>query len=300
MPSKDHIDLPGAIGLIGFSALLAFNQVVIAVVNEGLQPIFFAGLRSAGAVICVLIWMRLRGRSPQITPGSVGIGVIMGVIFSAEFTFLFIALDLTTVSRASVIFYTMPLWLALAGHFFLPGERMNWVKVLGLCLAFGGVVIAILFRSDGSGQASLAGDICALFGAFGWAAIAFASRTARLRGVSPDMQVLWQVAVSAPIFLAIAPFFGPLIRDFAPIHLWGLAFQIVIMVTLGFAFWFWLLSIYPAASVAAFSFLAPVFGVLFGWLFLNETLGIPILTALLLVSVGIVLINRPYQVPQKV
>ena len=100
-------------------------------------------------------------------------------------------------------------------------------------------------------------------------------------------------------FLA-APFFGEFIRDLQPIHLWGLAFQIVVIVTLGFAFWLWLLSIYPAASVAAFSFLSPVFGVFFGWWLLGETIGLPILAALLLVAGGLVLINRPGQVPQKV
>ena len=40
----------------------------------------------------------------------------MGMLFAGEFMFLFTALDLTTVARASVIFYTMPLWLALIGH----------------------------------------------------------------------------------------------------------------------------------------------------------------------------------------
>ena len=94
-------------------------------------------------------------------------------------------------------------------------------------------------------------------------------------------------------------FFGPLIRDLEPVHLWGLAFQIVIMVSFGFSFWFWLLSIYPPASVAAFSFLAPVFGVILGWWLLDEPIGPPILLALVLVCSGLVLINRP-QVPQKV
>ena len=84
---------------------------------------------------------------------------------------------------------------------------------------------------------------------------------------------------SAPILFLAAPFFGPFIRDLEPIHLWGLAFQIIVVVTLGFAFWLWLLSIYPAASVAAFSFLSPVFGVLFGWALLDEKVGVPIIIA---------------------
>ena len=51
------------------------------------------------------------------------------------------------------------------------------------------------------------------------------------------MQVFWQVLVSTPILLLAAPLFGPLVRDLAPTHLWGLGFQIVVIVSAGFIFW---------------------------------------------------------------
>lgn len=298
MPKKDTIDTFGTLSLIAFAALLAFNQVVIAVVNEGLQPVFFAALRSIGAAICLGIWFALRRRPFGLSGAHLAPGLMLGSFFALEFILLFTALDLTTVSRASINFYTMPLWLALLGHWLIPGERITPGKALGQCLAFAGVVIAILWREEG-GEASLLGDILALAAAIAWAAIAVIAKTG-LRDVSPDRQLLWQVAVSAPLLLIAAPFFGPLIRDLQPIHLWGLAFQIIVIVTLGFAFWLWLLSIYPAASVAAFSFLSPVFGVFFGWALLGERIGTPVIVALTLVAAGLVLINRPVQVPQKV
>ena len=65
------------------------------------------------------------------------------------------------------------------------------------------------------------------------------------------------------------------------------------IVSAGFLLWLWLLSIYPAASVAAFSFLSPVFGVLLGWLLLGERIGPGIAAALTLVVAGLILINRP-------
>jgi drug/metabolite transporter (DMT)-like permease len=291
MEKKDHIDSFGALALIGFSLLLAFNQVVIAVVNEGLQPVFFAGLRSLGAVFCMWLWFVLRRRPLGLERKDLFYGCLMGSLFAFEFILLFIALDLTTVSRTSILFYTMPLWLALMAHVFIPGERITPMKAAGQALAFSGMVIAILWRQD-AGEASLLGDILAVLAALGWAGLAFIARTG-LKGVAPDRQLFWQVLVSAPILLVAAFAFGPFIRDLQPIHLWGLAFQIVIMVTAGFSFWLWLLSIYPPASVAAFSFLAPVFGVLLGWWLLDEPLGAPIIVALVLVCAGLVLINRP-------
>jgi drug/metabolite transporter (DMT)-like permease len=302
MQRKDHIDVFGAAALVAFSALLGFNQVVIKVVNEGLQPVFWAGLRSAGAVICLGAWMVLRGRPPRIAPGTLWAGLLIGALFAAEFVLLFLALDLTSVTRTSVIFYSMPVWLTLAGHVLLPGERIAPRKAAGLALAFAGVAWAIADRGGQGGHASLAGDLCALGAAFGWAGIALCARATPLARVAPEMQLFWQLAVSAPILLLVAPLFGPFVRDLAPIHLWGLGFQVVVIASFGFLSWLWLLSRYPASGVASFSFLSPLFGVSFGWALLGEPVGPTILGALALVAAGLVLINRParIQVPQKV
>ena len=298
MPQKDRIDPLGAAALVAFSALLAFNQVVIAVVNEGLQPVFFAAVRSLGAALCLYLWFTIRRRPLGLHLKDMRAGTLLGTFFALEFILLFIALDLTSVSRASILFYTMPLWLALMAHVLIPGERITPVKAVGQGFAFLGALIAILWRGEG-GATSLVGDLLALAGAVTWAALALTAKTG-LRDVAPDRQLLWQVTISVPILFLAAPFFGPFVRELEPIHLWGLAFQIVVVVTLGFAFWLWLLSIYPAASVAAFSFLSPVFGVFLGWVLLGEEIGLPILVSLALVAAGLVLINRPAQVPQKV
>jgi drug/metabolite transporter (DMT)-like permease len=64
------------------------------------------------------------------------------------------------------------------------------------------------------------------------------------------------------------------------------------VVCFGFLIWFWVLSVYPASSMASFSFLSPVFGVIFGWLILGEKIDETIIIALLLVSLGVILVNR--------
>ena len=293
MARKPHIDAFGAISLTGFALLLAFNQVIIKLVNDGLQPVFFAGLRSLGGALVILAWMKFRGLSLRIAPGTVPAGLLIGAVFAAEFVCLFWALDLTSVTRTSVIFYTMPMWLALAAHVLIPGERLTMMKSAGLVLAFAGVAIALTMRGDGAGEASLLGDFLALLGAIFWAALALCARATALKDVRPEMQLLWQLAVSAPLLLLAALMFGPLLRAPEMIHWAGLGVQIVVIVSAGFLFWLWLLSIYPASSVAAFSFLAPVFGVSLGWLLLGEDVGPGVLIALALVCAGLVLINRP-------
>ncbi len=290
MERKDHIDLFGATALILFALHLSFNQVVIKVTAGGFAPMFAVGLRSAGAVLVLLLWTRLRGDTLRIPSYAWAGGILSGLLFALEFACLYLALDITTVSRASVIFYSMPVWLALTAHVVLPGEHLTRPKVAGLVLAMSGVALALLDRT--SGNASWTGDLLALGAAFCWAGIVLCIRVTRLSEVPPAQQLMFQVGVSAPILLLIAPLFGPMIRDVTPIHIAGLLFQIIGVASLGFLVWFWLMKIYPASSVASFSFLSPVFSVLLGWLLLSEQVAPSVWGALVLVAIGIYLINR--------
>lgn len=292
MQRRENIDAFGAASLVAFSAILGFNQVVIKIVNGGLQPVFSAGLRSLGAMVLIYLWMRFRGKRLRFDRSALPSGVLCGTLFATEFVLLFLALDLTSVARTSVIFYSMPVWLALMAHVAIPGERMSLRKSLGLVLALGGVAWAMLNR-NGNGEVSLAGDLMALVAAVAWAGIALVARATAFSRIEPTMQMFWQVSVSVPILLAAALFFGPFLREPQPIHFAGLGFQIVVIATAGYLFWFWLLKLYPASGVASFSFLSPVFGVAFGWLILSEQVGLPLLGALALVALGLVLINRP-------
>ena len=290
MEEKRAIDGFGAAALIGFATLLAFNQVVIKITGGGFAPAFQAGLRSVGAAIVLLIWMKLRGTSLHIPRSAWTWGIISGGLFALEFLCLFTALDHTTVSRSSIIFYTMPVWLALVSHFALPGEKLSGLRILGMVLAVTGVVLALSDRSNG--QASLLGDVLALMASFIWASIPLVVRMTPLVHVPPATQLLFQVAISAPILLLAAPFYGEFLRDPQPIHWAGLAFQAICVASLGFLVWFWLLTIYRASAVASFSFLSPVLAVLFGWLILGERIGPAVFVALVLVAAGIFLINR--------
>ena len=296
---KRPIDAPGAVVLILFSALLGLNQVLVKLVNAGMHPVFQAGLRSACAFFPVLLFALFMRRKLVLRDGSLWPGILAGCLFALEFTLVFIGLDYTSVARASVLFYTMPIWVALAAHFFIPGELLTPRRVLGLCLACLGVVLALIYNSDPASDKAFVGDMFCLAGSFLWAAIALLARTTRLSQSSPEMQLLYQLAVSAPLLILGALWIGETWREPTVFVLGVFAFQVLVVVSVGFLAWFWVLSIYPASDMAVYSFLAPVFGVLFGWLILGEGLGINVLIALVLVSVGIALVNLKPSSPVK-
>jgi drug/metabolite transporter (DMT)-like permease len=291
MERKDRIDTFGAISLVVFSLLLAVNQVIVKLGNAGFQPVFMAGVRSVGALAVLLLWMRFRGIPLTIRKGTVWPGLLLGALFAQEFIALFWALDHTTVSRASLLFYTMPVMLSIAAHFLLPNERLTPMRSLGLACAIGGVALVLTGR-PGGGEASLAGDLAALAGAAGWAGIALTLRLTALSGERAEIQLFWQLLGSAVLLLLAAPLFGPFLREPTWWHVAGMVYQILAVASFGFLFWVFLIGIYPASSVASFAFLTPVLGVGLGWLVLGEELGGNVIAALCLVAVGIVLINR--------
>ncbi len=271
--------------------LLGLNQALVKLVNAGFAPVFQAGLRSACAILPVLAFALYARRRLSITDGSLAPGLLNGLLFSAEFCLLFLALDYTTVARVSLFFYTMPLWLAVAAHFLLPGERLTALKVLGLAMAMSGVALALSSREASTTASSWLGDGLALAAALCWASIALLTRLSRLSRSSAEMNLLYQLSVSSVLLLLLAPLFGDTIREPTPFVLAIFAFQVLVVVAIGFAVWFWLLSVYPASNMASFSLLAPIVGVFSGWMIFDDPLPWNLLVALVLVLGGIVVTN---------
>ncbi len=291
MERKQGIDSFGAVVLVLFSALLGLNQVLVKLVNAGMHPVFQAGLRSACAFVPVFIFALLMRRRLSLTDGSLWPGIVVGIFFALEFTLVFVGLDYTSVARASVLFYTMPIWVAVGAHFLIPGEVLTPRRILGLGLACVGVVVALLVNDEPASDNALTGDLFCLAGSVLWAAIALLARTTRLSKSSPEMQLLYQLAVSAPLLILGALWAGETWREPTAFILGVFTFQVLVVVSIGFLSWFWVLSVYPAADMAVYSFLAPVFGVIFGYAILSESIGWNVLAALFLVSAGIALVN---------
>lgn len=289
---KEHIDLQGASLLIGFSVLLGFNQALVKLVNAGFNPVFQAGLRSFFAFFIVLAFAVAMRRRLSITDGSIGLGLLNGCLFAAEFALLFLALDYTSVARLSLFFYTMPFFVALAAHFMFPGEQLTPARIGGLLLALTGVALALPGGTAQAGANAWIGDLMAVGAAMCWAALTLLIRGTRLVNVSNEQNLLYQLAVSALVLLAIAPLFGELVRTVTPTLVSILAFQVIAVASGGFLLWIWLLQRYPVSDMASFSLLTPLFGVFSGWLIFNDKLTLAFLLALALVASGLYLMNR--------
>ncbi len=289
----DRLDAFASATVVVLCLAWGLNQVVIKVTNLGLQPVFQAGLRSALGALLVFLWCRYRRIPLGKRDGTLVAGVVAGLLFAFEFILIYVGLDFTTVARGIVLIYFAPVVVAVGAHFLIPRERLTPIRIAGLLAAFAGVVVAFSDRLSLPSPQALVGDALCLVAAFAWAATTLVIKVSPLIRAPAEKVLLYQLGVSAPVMLAIAPFFGPLVRDLDWLAGMGLAYQVVIVVAASYIAWFSLLARYPAGLLSAFTFLTPIFAVALGGLLLSEPVSPRLVAALVLVAAGIFLVNRP-------
>ena len=278
--------------LLSLSAIWGFTQVAIKVGNTGISPFLQAGLRSAGSAVFLWGYAWASGVPLFHRDGSLGFGLLIAAMFAGEFIFLYWGLVYTTAARGILFIYASPFVVALGAHWFIPGERLRGLRVAGLLCAFAGLAIAFADALRLPTRRELLGDGMEFVVAILWGATTVAIKASRLR-LSPHKTLFYQLAGSAPMLLALSWLVGEAgITRATPLVLGSLAYQIVVVAFASYLTWFWLLTHYPAAPLAAFSFWTPIFGMLAGWLELGEAVTPALAAAILLVAAGIYVVNQ--------
>jgi drug/metabolite transporter (DMT)-like permease len=78
-----------------------------------------------------------------------------------------------------------------------------------------------------------------------------------------------------------------------PLVVSAIVYQTVVVAFFSYLVWFWMIHRHPVSKLAAFTFLAPLFGVILSGILLKEHLTFQLWVGFVLVSVGIFLVNRP-------
>lgn len=272
-----------------------FQQIAIKLVAADISPIMQVGLRSAFAalVLGVVVW---RGEgSRALRDGTLGAGILVGLLFGFEFLAIAQGLVYTTASHMSVFLYTAPIFTALGLHWRVPEERMAPLQWLGVAVAFGGIAVA--FLGNGQPQAAAAasnmllGDSLGLLGGLLWGATTVAIRRTALSEAAPSKTLFYQMAIAALVLLAYAAATGNAGIRYTPSAMLSVAFQSVVVALSSYLAWFWLLRRYLASRLSILSFMTPLFGVSFGVLILDEPLEGAFVIGALMVLAGISLVS---------
>ena len=293
---KTQLDALAIVLLVGCSAVWGLGQVAAKVGLAEMPPLLQAGLRSVGAAVLLLAWAAWRRQPLWQRDGSARGGVLAGALFAAEFACIFIGLQYTSASRMAVFIYFAPFVVALGMPFISRSEKLHTAQLVGLAVAFGGVVWAFAegFARPAVGGLQWLGDSLGLLAAVLWGCTTLVLRGSRLATALPEKTLLYQLALSGVVLTAAGLLKGEVWpASLSTLSIAALAFQTVVITFASYLVWFWLLRHYAATRISAFVLLTPVFGLLAGVLLLNEPLTTRLVVALAAVCVGIALVNRP-------
>lgn len=291
---KHSLDLTAIVTLGVLCASWGLAQVAIKVAITGVPPLLQSGIRSLGATVLIWILMVVRREPVLEKDGSLWWGLTAGILFSAEFILMYWGLEFTNASRSVIFLYMSPFVVALGAQLFIPGENLRKIQVLGLCCSFVGIVVIFRESLRFPNHRMLVGDAMLIVAAVFWGATTVLIKASPLVRAKPSKVLLYQLAVSAVVLPLASLVRGePGIVLMTPLIAGCLVYQTVWVAFITYLAWFWLIRHYPPSRLASFTFLTPLFGVLAGGLLLNEPITGSLLLALVLVSVGIYLVNRP-------
>ncbi|KRC12217.1 multidrug DMT transporter permease [Hydrogenophaga sp. Root209] len=292
---KTHLDSLAITLLVVCCAFWGFQQILIKDTVAEVPPLWQASLRFWGAAVLIWLWCAARGVRLFERDGTLKAGLLAGSLFAGEFAFIYLGLLHTTASRLTVFLYTSPFVVALLLPRVVPGEKLRRIQWIGLTIAFAAVAVAFgegfMQGSPVAGQ--WLGDAMALAAGTLWGLTTLTIRATKLSTASAEKTLFYQVAVTA----AVAPFISLALGEAWSLdysaRAWGsLGIQTVVGAFASYLTWMWMLRVYPATHMSTFTFLTPVFALVFGVVLLSEPLTLQLVLALMGVAVGIVLVSK--------
>lgn len=296
--SKEYLDLKAVVALIILTLLWGLNYTAVKVSNQGISPVFASTLRSVIAATCGVIYCLKKGERLFHTDIMLFHGCMVGLLFGLEFACIYFGLLYTDAARAVIFVYLSPFVVAVGAHFLLRGDRLTFIKTVGLILAFAGIIIVFYGRPHAAKPHMLIGDCLEIMAAFLWGATTLYIKRFMAEKVHPINTFLYQLVFSIPILFVISLIIEPqwITRiDFTIAT--SLFYQSVIVAFLSYFIWFKLIHSYAVSKLSAFTFFTPVFGVLFGIMFLSEEFTYSLMIGLPLVSLGIFFVNWKNRAP---
>ena len=208
--------------------------------------------------------------------------------FSASYGVVYWAEQWVPSGLAAVLFSTFPLFVAIMAHFWLPGESLRLVSIVGVFVGFAGVVV--IFSEDLSG---LAGQQIR-FASIVFLISPFVSALANVlikrwgAGFHPMSLTAVPMAMTAVIMggLAAGVERGRGISlDAASTA--ALGYLAVFGTAVTFFLYFWLLDRLPATRLSLITYGVPIVAVTVGTVFMNEPFTLRMLMGALLVLAGV-------------
>ncbi|WP_165820935.1 DMT family transporter [Pueribacillus theae] len=280
-----------AVRLLTFALTLIWGAswILAKIGLDYMGPFTFSLFRFASGVIVlflVLFFMK-RLSIKQIPLRDL---MILGLIQTAA-VFLFVAYGMMFVDagKTSVLLYTMPIWSGILAAKFLD-EQLTGANILAMILGAAGLLLIVGFDLNTlTDRSVIIGDLFILIASVCWAT---ANIFYQKKFKKADRL---QVNAYQMLFGTIAMLMAALMMEWGePIQWTGMSIFAILFTgiaasAISFSIWFYLLDSVDTATAAMSILLVPIFGLVFGAIFLGEKLTTNIIIGSSLILIGVVL-----------
>lgn len=266
---------------------LHFAVMRTAIGDYGVPPLFYAALRMS--LVALLMSPFLKWHS-----GQMGYVLIGGLGFGAlNYAFMFPAMGMTTASAGAVAIELYMPFSVLLGVLIL-GERIRGWSILGILLAFlGVVVISLTGAEEVAGPLFVLGVVLIVCAAFSEACGAVAVK--KTKDIRPSELVAWFAVVGTMVlwpltFLLESDQARVLDPDLRGPFLAALAYSVLLVSIVAHGSYYWLLSRLPIQVVAPSGLLTTVIGVTGGIILLGEPVSVGLIAGVSITLSGVAIV----------
>ena len=281
-----------AFGLVCF--VWGTTYLAIAVAIRTLPDFLFPSLRFIlGGLILLAICLAAGQKMPRSRRDWLNL-ILIGFLMVAigNVAVVFAERDVPS-GMAALMIATAPFWMALLESFRPDGERLNFRKLLGMVIGFGGVIILVYPALGGTLSIGfLIGAIVIQVGNFAWNLGAFRSKYELSGRVEPlvaaSIQMLAGGIICGIIGLALgeASHFSFRTDTFLAFVYLATFGSVVAYGALVYA-----LAHLPTSIVSTHTYINPVIAVIAGRLILDEPLGVRAIVAMLVIFAGVAIVK---------
>ncbi len=278
--------------LFALAALWGASFLFIKVAVAEMSPLTLVGARLLFGALGLLVIVPFR---PTIMRGwqTRLRSFFFVAIFNAVIPYLAISWGEEYISSgmAAILNATTPLVIVLVSQWWPGGERLTWMRVIGVVIGFLGVGILVgpAALSTGGSTLYLLGAFGALVGAISYA---FGGLLAhQLLAGAPELQpAIGQTGMGAVI---LAPIAGIALAVQPPSHapsFWAIASALTLALggtSLAYLIYYWLISRVGPTRTLIVTYLLPCMALVYGALLLHEPVGLNAIGGLALVLTGI-------------
>lgn len=269
---------------------IGINDFKIAADDTAAKTLF-AGIRFFAAGVVVLVIARCMKMKVKIN-GAKNIFVVLlfGLVNTAlHYFFYYIGLSNQTGSRSAIIDSMSSFILIISACACFKEEKLTVRKIVGCLLGFGGIML-VNIGGDLSSRFTLMGDgmliLSAVFSAMG----GLLTRVAGKKG-DPLVVTGISLAFGGGLMIIFGIIMGGRLNVWT-LHGVGILACLTAISVYGFSVYNRLLCSNPVGEIAIFNSLIPILGVILSCLILGEPFKAEYITAGIIVSAGICVINK--------